>query len=94
MKEKQYINKYLYIYSDAKIPVKYCKNISEKKFFLGKVNGMYTWKLLSFELYLEKWNHFLRRADQVVIKVVSDGEINVNIDAELYKYMGILGNIV
>ena len=30
----------------------------------------------------------------MVIKVVSDREINVNIDTELYKYMGILEKIV
>ena len=41
-----------------------------------------------------KMESFPKRANQVVIKVVSDGEINVNIDAELYKYMGILGHIV
>lgn len=55
---------------------------------------MYTWKLLAFELYLEKWDDFLRRANQVVNKVVPDREINMNIATELYKCMWSQGKTI
>ena len=55
---------------------------------------MYTWKLLTLELYLEKWDGFLRRANRVVNKVVPDREMNMNIDTELYKCMWSLGKTI